>query len=104
MAKDFLKNKNSKLMWDYIKSDLHRYSGVCSFTAFIRSYFLFPGFRVSFFYRAAKYYKKRNRLFFIFFRLLHRHYVIKYGIEIAIDASIGYGLYIGHFGGITVSP
>lgn len=87
-----------------IKSDLFRYYGNSSGKTFIRGIFFNPGFRITFLYRVAKFYKRKNKLLFIFFRLLHRHYSYKFGIDLAIDATIGYGLYIGHFGGITISP
>ncbi|HTD99696.1 MAG TPA: hypothetical protein VK668_10425 [Mucilaginibacter sp.] len=91
-------------MRQYIKSDLYRYCGSYSKTQFVKAYFIYPGFRITLFYRLAKYYKKRNFLLFVFFKLFHRRYVIKYGIDLAVDATIGYGFYMGHFGGINISP
>jgi serine O-acetyltransferase len=91
-------------MKNYIKSDLYRYCGATGKLKFIKAFLVYPGFKVTFFYRLAKYYKTNNRGLFVLFRLLHRHYVYKFGIELAIDASIGHGFYIGHFGGITISP
>lgn len=87
-----------------IKSDLFRYYGSYSISKLIKGYFIFPGFRISFYYRLAKHYKQKNKVLFVFFRILHRHYSFKYGIDLAIDATVGYGLYMGHFGGITISP
>ena len=36
-------------------------------------------------------------------RLLHRHYTIKYGIQIPRHTKIGYGFYIGHGVGIVIN-
>lgn len=40
---------------------------------------------------------------YLFARLMHRRYTIKYGINIAYQATIGPGLSIAHFGGINVN-
>lgn len=36
-------------------------------------------------------------------RQLHRHYSIKYGIQIPVSTRIGYGFYIGHGVGIVIN-
>ena len=90
----------------YVKSDLFRYCGKRDVTSFIKSYVFIPGFKYSFYMRSAKYLKGRGLLLlpvYILTRFLLNHYKIKYGISIPYNTEIGPGLYIGHFGGITVN-
>lgn len=82
-----------------ILSDLIRYGGGKSWKAFLRAYFLIPGFRVSFWFRVASHYHHNPLCWFIL-----RHYHYKYGIELSRGTKVGEGLYIGHFGGIIISP
>jgi serine O-acetyltransferase len=67
-----------------------------------------PGFRFTFFLRKVAWYRDRRRSLglipYVFYRLLLNHYRFKYGFEISPTTSIGPGLYIGHFGGIVISP
>lgn len=89
-----------------VKSDLFRYCGKNDIRSLVRSYFLIPGFRYTFFLRTARYLKSRGTLVFPLYvctRLLLNHYQYKYGISIPYNTEIGPGLYIGHFGGITVN-
>lgn len=88
-----------------IKADLFRYYGDNSFGSFLKNFLLTPGFRYSYFFRKCTYYKKNKNwfLFFIFKIFLKRH-MIKYGIGMLLGASIGRGLYIGHWGGIFINP
>ena len=81
-----------------IISDLTRYRGGKSWKAFLRAYFFIPGFRVSFWFRVASYYRRNPFYWFIL-----RHYHYKYGIELPRGTKVGEGLYIGHFGGIIIS-
>ena len=37
-------------------------------------------------------------------RVLYHHYRFRYGFDISPTARIGPGLYLGHFGGVVVSP
>ena len=60
---------------------------------------MIPGFRVSFWFRVASHYRRNPLYFFIL-----RHYHYKYGIELCRGTKVGEGLYIGHFGGIIISP
>lgn len=82
-----------------ILSDLTRYGRGKSWKAFLRAYFLIPGFRVSFWFRVASHYRRNPLYWFIL-----RHYHYKYGIELCRGTKVGEGLYIGHFGGIIISP
>ena len=67
-----------------------------------------PGFRYTYYLRKVAFYSKRRRSFgffaYIYNRVLLRHYRFKYGFDISPACSIGPGLFIGHFGGVVVSP
>lgn len=88
----------------YVKSDLFRYTGTVTWQAFLRNVFLQPGFKYIFILRVCRYLhdKRAFKILFLFFKLLHRHYSFRYGISIPILTDIGYGFYIGHFGGIVI--
>lgn len=96
--------KTLKDLHFYISADLFRYMTSCSFKAFCRAWFI-PGFRYTFLLRWCNYLSKKNILFifYLFFRILLRHYTFKYGIEIPYKTKIGPGLYIGHFGGTRIN-
>lgn len=91
------------MLLEYIKSDLYRYCGNTSFKSFIKHYYVSPGFRYCFYYRICKHYKRRNKLIYLIFRLVLRHYSFKFGFDIPVNASIGFGFYIGHFGSVVIS-
>lgn len=92
-----------------IDRDLYRYAGSTSFSAFLHCYLRCPGFKYLYWFRKAKYWRKRfdkcNLFFpvFIFFELVMRHYGYKYGMDIPSDTDIAPGFYIGHFGGIVIA-
>ena len=50
--------------------------------------------------------KKRGVYLFayIYNRIMLHHYRMRYGFDISPATSIGPGLYIGHFGGVVISP
>jgi serine O-acetyltransferase len=88
-----------------ISSDLYRYNGVKSLSAFFRSYFQIPGFKYTFWLRLARFFKEKIYLFPLYafsrWRLMRLQY--RHGISIPYNAQIGSGLYIGHFGGIIIN-
>ena len=88
-----------------IKSDLYRYTGKTSFWTFLFKLLSNVGFKYSFWMRTAAYLKRHTFLWFIYIiaRLILIRYTNKYGIDIAYNAKIGPGFYIGHFGGIIVN-
>lgn len=89
-----------------IKSDLYRY-GEIRISHFLRNLLFTPGFKYSFWMRLCAYFKQ-HRLYkytlFCFSRYLLYRYTFKLGIAIPYTTQIGSGFYIGHFGGIIVSP
>jgi serine O-acetyltransferase len=91
------------MFWEYVRSDLYRYEGKTGWRMFFKHYYISPGFRFCFFLRICQKLKKSNKLVYVFFRLVLRHYSFKYGYDIPVDTQIGYGFYIGHFGGVVIS-
>jgi len=90
----------------FIASDLYRYCAQISISHFLRCFVFVPGFRYTCFMRSARYFRgKRFPLLILhgFSRLALHHYEYKYGICIPYNTEIGYGIYIGHHGGIVVS-
>lgn len=86
-----------KKLKDIIKSDLYRYTGQTNLKSFIKTYLTTAGFNYLFWFRLTQNYNN------IFFRFLLKRKMIKFGIEIHPNTKIGYGFYIGHFGGIVIN-
>jgi serine O-acetyltransferase len=95
-------------LWQIIRADLYRYCGETSGRAFLAAYLKFPGFRFTFYMRKVAFYSASKRSFgllaYIYNRLWLNHYRFRYGFEISPTTEIGPGLYIGHFGGVVISP
>ncbi len=88
-------------------TDLYRYGGRTSLGQFVRKYLMQPGFCCTFHYRLAVYLNQFRRNIIVaparianLLMMIHSRW--KFGISIPIHASIGRGLYIVHFGGITL--
>lgn len=91
-----------------LRADLHRYRGQTNGRAFLSAFLREPGFRFTYFLRKVAHYSGRKKSIWIFaylyYRALYHHYRFKYGFDISPTTRIGPGLYIGHFGGVVVSP
>ncbi len=91
-----------------IHADLWRYGGRDDRAAFWNAFRTIPGFRFSYFLRKCQAARHRPRLLRIastfFHSLLLDHYCYRYGFDIPIETEIGPGLYIGHFGHLTIHP
>ena len=91
-----------------IGADLWRYYGRDDRGAFWKAFREMPGFRYSYFLRKCQAARQRPRWLRIASTLPYRwlldHYRYRYGFEIPIESEIGPGLYIGHFGHLTVHP
>ena len=91
-----------------LRADLFRYRGQTGARAFWSAYLREPGFRFTLYLRKTAHYASRKRSFAIFAylynRVLYHHYRFRYGFDISPAARIGPGLYLGHFGGVVVSP
>lgn len=95
-------------LWSTLRADVYRYCGKADLQAFISAYMQYPGFRFTYYLRKVAYYSARKRSWgafaYAYNRILLDHYRFKYGFDISPVTSIGPGLYIGHFGGIVISP
>ena len=93
---------------DLLKADLYRYCGSTSRRAFLSAYLRDPGFRFTYYLRKVSRYTAARSLFglipYLCYRQILQHYRFKYGFEISPSAKIGPGFYIGHFGGVVISP
>lgn len=100
-------NVNSVLR-QTLQSDVYRYRGQANRRAFLSAYLHEPGFRFTYYLRKVAFYRKRKRSFGIFayiYNRIHLHrYRFKYGFDISPTTLIGPGLYLGHFGGVVISP
>jgi serine O-acetyltransferase len=95
-------------LWQILRADVYRYRGKADTRAFVSSYLHDPGFRFTYYLRKVSFYSKKKKSLaifsYIYNRILLHHYRFKYGFDISPTTSIGPGLYIGHFGGVVISP
>jgi serine O-acetyltransferase len=89
-----------------LKADLLRYSKRANGRSFARSYILFPGLRVTFWFRLTQYIKQHAGLrwlspLFVWCLLVQQR---RTGIELNPGTSIGAGIYMPHGGGIVINP
>lgn len=91
-----------------LRADLYRYCGKTDARAFLTAYLRCPGFRFTYYLRKVAYYSGRKRsagvLAYAYYRMMLHHYRFRYGFDISPTMSLGPGLYIGHFGGVVISP
>ncbi len=94
--------------WRTLEADAFRYSGKTGRRAVLSAYIHHPGFRFTYYLRKVAYYAKTKRGFgffgYAYNRILLHHYRMRYGFDVSPATPIGLGLYIGHFGGVVVSP
>lgn len=95
-------------LWQTLRADVYRYRGQTSRRAFLSAYLEDPGFRFTYYLRKVAFYSSRKRSLGMFAYLYNRmhfhHYRFRYGFDISPTMQIGPGLYIGHFGGVVISP
>ena len=95
-------------LWQTIRADLYRYCGAADGRAWLKEYLRTPGFRYVFYLRKVAYYSAHKRGFgllpYLYNRLWLNHYRFRYGFEISPTTAIGPGFYLGHFGGVVISP
>jgi serine O-acetyltransferase len=94
--------------WQTLRADLYRYTGKTSRRALLSAYLHEPGFRFTYYLRKVAFYSTKKKSFgifgYVYNRILYHHYRFRYGFDISPATSIGPGLYIGHFGGVVISP
>ncbi|RSL17556.1 serine O-acetyltransferase [Edaphobacter aggregans] len=95
-------------LWQTLQADVYRYRGQANTRAFLSAYIREPGFRFTYYLRKVAFYSKRKKSFgifpYIYNRIQLHHYRFKYGFDISPTTDIGPGLFIGHFGGVVISP
>ncbi len=95
-------------LWQTLRADVYRYRGSADKRAFFSAYLHDPGFRFIYYLRKVHYYAQRKKTWgiigYIYNRFLLNHYRFRYGFDISPTTSIGAGLYLGHFGGVVISP
>ena len=95
-------------LWKILRADLYRYRGDTTRQAMRSAYLREPGFRFTYYLRKVALYSQRKRsiwaLAYLYNRFQLNHYRFKYGFDISPTTNIGPGLYIGHFGGVVISP
>jgi serine O-acetyltransferase len=87
-------------------SDLYRYAGSTRLRDFVYHYAFSPGYKYTFWMRLCAYLHAHSLWRIILFPiawLIYYHYQVKFGIAISHKEQIGYGLYIGHHGGIVTN-
>jgi serine O-acetyltransferase len=95
-------------LWHTLRADLYRYTGKTGRRALVSAYLHQPGFRFTFYLRKLAFYSNKKKSLgifgYIYNRILYHHYRFQYGFDISPATCIGPGLYIGHFGGVVISP
>lgn len=92
--------------WRVISIDLNRYGDGVLFRSFCKHYILTPGFKYTFWFRLSAYLKQKNLIWrgaYYVSRFFLYRCGIKYGISIPFNTRIGFGLYVGHYGGIIIN-
>jgi len=91
-----------------LQADLFRYRGRLGRNAFWSAYLHDPGFRFTYYLRKVAHYARSKHgpglLPYLYNRFMLNHYRFRYGLDISPTTSIGPGFYIGHFGGVVISP
>ncbi len=95
-------------LWQIVRADLYRYKGKADLRSFLSAYVHDPGFRFTYYLRKVAFYGQRKRSIgifgYIYNRILLNHYRFRYGFDISPTMSLGRGFYLGHFGGVVISP
>nr|WP_315030661.1 serine acetyltransferase [uncultured Chryseobacterium sp.] len=92
-------------MPDYtaIQKDFYRESGKWLSTFEIWTKCINPNLHYIYILRKAQKYKNTS-IIGIFWKLILRHYQIKYGFQIYPETEIGEGFYLGHWGALVINP
>ncbi|MCJ7934307.1 MAG: serine acetyltransferase [Chryseobacterium sp.] len=92
-------------MPDYtaLQKDFYRESGKWLSSFQIWKKCINPNLRYIYIFRKAQKYRKSSAAG-LFWRVVLRHYQIKYGFQIYPETEIGTGLYLGHWGALVINP
>ncbi len=95
-------------LWKTIRADLYRYRGNTRLRDLLSAYLRDPGFRFTYYLRKVDFYSKTKRgigfFAYAYNRISFSHYRFRYGFDISPTTRIGPGFYLGHFGGVVISP
>jgi serine O-acetyltransferase len=95
-------------LWQTLQADVYRYRRKADWRAFLSAYLREPGFRFTYYLRKVAFYSGRKKTWgifgYIYNRIMLNHYRFRYGFDISPTTRIGSGLYLGHFGGVVISP
>ena len=88
----------------YILEDFYRYYGEqTNKKTYLRYAYTYPNIAFTRNLRLAKYYKDKNKLKYIWYKLRHRKLFYKYSFQIPFETNIGRGFYLAHFGNIIIN-
>jgi serine O-acetyltransferase len=90
-----------------VASDLYRIEGDASAAQFFKHLSRGVAFKFIFWMRVMAFVTTASpgwRALYPVARLMYRRYTFKFGISIPYETRVGSGFYIGHFGGIVVTP
>ena len=62
-----------------------------------------PQYKFVYLKRKCEYWRSRNKLIFIFWRLIYQHYETKYLMDVPAKTVIGKGFKIEHLGGVIIN-
>lgn len=85
-----------------IYDDLFRYEGERKLSTLLRYIFFTPGFRYIYFFRKTQ--NATSKFSKICWKILLRQTMLRTGIQIPAETSIGKGFRIVHFGSIVINP
>lgn len=101
-------NPTSPTIAELLRADAFRYTGDAGRRAQWNAFLRIPGFRFTWFLRHVAALAPCNRTWaavpYLFHRFWLNHYRFRYGFDISPRAQIGPGFYLGHFGGVVISP
>lgn len=86
-----------------LRRDLLRLTPKTGVLTFIKFLLVNHSFKLCFYYRLARFYKKRNKLLYLIFFVLHKRIQIKYGVQLPDETQVGKGLQFSHFSGIVIN-
>lgn len=103
--KKLLTKSKAHIMADHsiIQKDFYRESGKWLSKIEIWKKCINPNLHFIYILRMAQKYQK-IRFLNIFWRMVLRHYQIKYGFQIYPETQIGEGFYLGHWGSLVINP
>jgi serine O-acetyltransferase len=95
-------------LWKTLRADVYRYRENIGWRAMVSAWWRDPGFRFTWYLRKVAFYAPRRKSVLLPLYLYHRLWLnrcrFRYGFDVSPTSSIGPGLYLGHFGGVVISP